>query len=196
MDSDRKARTRLEILAAAEELIADLGYAAVSPADVSAATRMGRTTFYEYFADMEDLLCALVEKRLPEVTEDMISTVPRDVSYREQLSELAVRLVEFSVTDHVLGLELHQGTPMLSRSAQERIGAAHRELAGEFARIYGSGVENGEFRSIPGDLAGIFIQDLIMAAAKSLMRLPEPKARLHEVADELIAFLFSGLSPA
>lgn len=195
MDSTRKNQTRLQILDIAEALIAEMGYAAVSPADVSAATRMGRTTFYEYFADMEDLLCALVEQRLPEVTRDLIAGIPRDVSYREQLSELAVRMVEFSVNDHVLGIELHQGLPMLSRGAQERIGAAHSELSGEFGRIYRSGIEAGEFRSIPGDLAGLFIQDLIMAAAKSLMRLPEPKSRLHEVADELIAFMFTGLSP-
>lgn len=195
MDTFRKAKTRLEILGVAEQLMAQLGYAAVSPADVSAAARMGRTTFYEYFADMEDLLCALVEQRLPEVTADMTAGIPRDVSCRDQLSELAVRLVEFAVNDHALGIELHQGLPSLSRVAQERIAEAHRGLSGEFARIYRSGVEAGEFREIPANLAGLFVQDLIMAAAKSLIRLPEPKAQLHEVADELIAFLFAGLSP-
>ena len=195
MDSVRKAKTRLHVLEVAEQLIAELGYATVSPADVSAAARMGRTTFYEYFADMEDLLCALVEKRLPEVTAEMTAGVPHDVSCREQMSELAVRLVEFAVNDHALGIELHQGLPSLSRVAQERIADAHRELSGEFARIYRCGVDAGEFREIPSNLAGLFVQDLIMAAAKSLIRLPEPKAKLHEVADELTTFLFAGLSP-
>ncbi len=196
MDSERKARSRHHILDVAENLIADMGFGAVSPADVSASAHMGRTTFYEYFADMEDLLCALVEQRLPEVTQALLADVPRDVSFRDQLSELAVRLVEFSVTDHVLGLELHQGAPLLSAAAQRRIADAHRELSGEFARIYTAGVRAGEFRSVPGDLAGLFIQDLIMAAAKSLMRLAEPKARLHEVSDELTKFLLNGLNPS
>lgn len=192
--TERKSAMRRDLIEVAERLFEELGFAATSPADVSAAAHIGRTTFYEYFTDTEDLLAALVEKRLPEVTEDIVGAIDRSVPIEDQFAELAVRMVEFAATDHVLGLQLHQGLPTLAPSTQRRIAAAHRALSAEFARIYQEGVEAGRFRDMPVDLAGIFVQDLTMAAAKKLMLLDEPKARLHEVADELVAFLLHGLT--
>ena len=189
----RKAATRRELLDAAERLFDELGFAATSPGDVAAAAHIGRTTFYEYFTDTEDLLAALVEERLPEVTEEIVGAIDREVPIEDQLAELSVRMVEFASTDHVLGLQLHQGLPTLSPPTQRRIAAAHRSLSAEFARIYQTGVAGGVFRQMPTDLAGVFVQDLTMAAAKRLMTLDEPKTRLHEVADELVAFLLNGL---
>lgn len=191
--TEHKEAMRRRLLDVAEEVFADLGFVATSPADVSAAARIGRTTFYEYFVDTEDLLAALVEERLPRVIDDIVAAVPRDLGVRQQLAELVVRMVEFAATDHVLGLQLHQGLPALSASTQARIGAAHRGLSNEFERILREGVASGELRPIPGDLAGVFVQDLMMAAAKTLMRMEDPKARLHEVVDELVTFLFQGL---
>ncbi len=193
--TSHRAAVRRDLLAAAEAVFEEFGFVAASPADVAAAANIGRTTFYEYFSDMEDLLAALVEERLPEVTRRMVEQIPRDASPSTQLSELAVGMVEFAATDHVLGLELHQGVPALRRQIQARIGAAHRSLSEEFARIYELGVTTGEFRAIPGDLAGLFLRDLVMAGAKALMSLPEPKSLMHEVADEVVGFLLNGLQP-
>ncbi|HSF84085.1 MAG TPA: TetR/AcrR family transcriptional regulator [Acidimicrobiia bacterium] len=192
--TERKAATRRELLDVAERLFGEHGFAATSPADISAVAHMGRTTFYEYFTDTEDLLAALVEERLPEVTNDIVGAIDRTLPLEDQLAELAVRMVEFAATDHVLGLQLHQGLPTLSPPTQRRIAAAHASLSAEFARIYQEGVASGSFREMPTDLAGLFVQDLTMAAAKNLMRLSEPKARIHEVADELVRFLLHGLS--
>ena len=189
-----KAEMRRHLLSVAQDLFAERGFDAISPADISAVASIGRTTFYEYFTDKEDLLAALVEQRLPEVTAELIASISRNVGARDQLAELAVRLVEFAATDHALGIRLHQGLPALGADAQRRIGAAHQDLSTEFARLYAAAVQEGELRSIPYDLAGLFVQDLIFAAAKALIALDEPKSRFHEVADELVAFLFNGLS--
>jgi AcrR family transcriptional regulator len=186
--TEHKESTRRGLLAVAADVFADLGFGATSPADIAAAAHIGRTTFYEYFEDTEDLLAALVEERLPQVFDEIIGAIPRE------LGELVVRIVEFAATDHVLGLQLHQGLPALSGTTQRRIAAAHASLADEFARIFREGVEADELRPMPGDLAGGFVQDLTMTSAKTLMRMEDPKARLHEVADELVTFLLHGLS--
>lgn len=191
----RRLEVRERLFVAAEALFSEFGFAATSPADVAVEARIARTTFYEYFTDMEDLLASLVEARLPAVAERMLGGLPRGASPRELLGELAIRMVEFAATDHVLGLELHQGLPLLSAPIQRRVRSAHRELSKEFGRIYAAGVERGEFRAMPPELAGVFLNDVVLAAAKVLMRVDEPKARLHEVADEMVAFLLHGLDP-
>ncbi|MBA2337557.1 MAG: hypothetical protein H0V96_07350 [Acidimicrobiia bacterium] len=101
---------------------------------------------------------------------------------------LALRTIEVSMTDHLLGLELHRGLPTLP--AQQRIAAAHRALGAEFGRIYAEGVAGGEF---PADLAAALVGDAILATARTLMAIPDPKTQLHRVGEEFLRFLFNGL---
>ena len=55
------------------------------------------------------------------------------------------------------------------------------------------GVQQGLFRTMAPDVAGAFLQDVIMAAARVLLRGDEPKSRLHEVTSSLVEFLRGGL---
>ena len=151
--SRRKAAGRMELLDVAEQLFADQGYERISPADITAVAGYGRTTFYEYFTDKEDLLASLVEERLPVVYARFLEGIPPDLTAREQLAELAVRMVEFAVTDHTLGLMLHQELPTLSMATQHRIADAHSDLSRAFARLYQEAVAGDELRMIPADLA-------------------------------------------
>ncbi len=161
--------------------------------DIAAHAGIGRTTFYDYFVDKEDLLASLVEESLPEVFATMIDEIPRTMSWRDQLAGLAVSMVEFVVSDPVFGLILHQDVPRLGPEAQRRIAVTHQNLITEFARIYRLGVEAGEFRDMPFDLAGHFIIDVVMSGARTMLKSEEPKQRFHEVAEETVRFLLGGL---
>jgi len=88
---EHKELTRGQILEAAQELFQAEGYLTTSLGDVANRIGIGRTTFYEYFIDKEDLLCSLVEATLPQIIRDMIAAVPREAGPAEQLSELATR---------------------------------------------------------------------------------------------------------
>ena len=190
----RGVDTADRLLSAAEGLFAESGYSSVSPGDVAYAAGIGRTTFYEHFTDLEDLLAALVEARMPQVTDQLVAAIPQAETPTRQLTEFVVRMVEFAVTDPVLGVSLHQGLPALGPETQARIAAAHHSIGVEFGRIYRAGVEAGELRAMPGDLVGRFLQDLVMAAARTLIDLEAPEQRLVEVTDDLVRFLFHGLS--
>jgi hypothetical protein len=77
--------------------------------------------------------------------------------------------------------------------AQHRIRAAHSHLAEAMMGLYHEGVRNGEFREMPADLAGTFIQDTIMSAAKSVIAASDPQQRTPVVALHLRQFLLGGL---
>lgn len=188
-----KALTRRDILLATHELLAEAGSADISLADVAQQAGIGRTTLYEYFRDKDDLICTLVEERLPEVVVGLIAGIPASLSPEQRLAELAVATVNFVVSDPVLGLILHRELPRLSAEAQERIMVAHADLSVEMVSSYRAGVESGAFRAISPDVAGRFIQDLIMSAARVLIDAPDPDRRLSEVESELVTFLVGGL---
>lgn len=187
-----KELTRADILEAAYEVLAETGSADISLAEVAHQAGIGRTTLYEYFRDKDDLIATLVEERLPEVVDQLISSIP-DAGLEERLASLAVATLEFIVNDRVLGLILHREVPRLSATAQDRIRLAHSDLAREMVSIYLAGTAEGRFREMAPDIAGRFIYDVMMSSARVLIAAPDPEARFPEVATHMTAFLLGGL---
>ncbi len=190
---EHKELTRGQILDAAQDLFSEHGYQETSLGDIAAFVGIGRTTLYEYFKDKEDLLASLVDETLPQVFADMAEQLDSDAPFIDQLAELTVRLTEWVVTDPTLGLLLHREVPRLSDATQERIRVAHENLSKEYARIYRGGVMGGEMRALPWDLAGRFVQDLVMSASKVLLDAEDPQVRMREVCDSMVDFLKNGI---
>jgi AcrR family transcriptional regulator len=191
---EHKALTRTALLESAKELIADAGTAEVALGEIAIAAGVGRTTLYDYFTDRDDLIATLVEGELPGVVDDLIAGATTSGSAPERLADLAVRTVEFVASDPVLGLILHREVGRMGLEAQQRIRAAHSNLADAMVGLYFEGVESGEFRSMPPGLAGRLIQDTIMSAAKSVISVGDPQERIGPVTRHLQLFLIGGLS--
>ena len=189
-----KELQRREILEATHALLAEGGSADIPLGDVAARVGIGRTTLYEYFRDRDDLIASLVEETLPGVIADLIAGIPGGLGTEDRLRRLIRATVEFVVDDPVLGLILHRELPRLSTEAQERIRVAHSELSREMGSLYMAGVTEGRFRAMAPDLAGRFIQETIMSAARTIIDAADPAQRLAEVLDATEAFLSGGLS--
>jgi AcrR family transcriptional regulator len=188
-----KRLTRRDILDAAYRVLEEVGTADISLAEVAYEAGIGRTTLYEYFRDKDDIIASLVEERLPEVVDSLIASVGGD-DIPERLASLAVATVRFIITDPVLGWILHREVPRLSTDAQERIRVAHADLAREMVDLYRRGASQGRFREMPIDIAGRFVYDVIMSAARVLIADPDPTARFEEVAAHMRSFLLGGLA--
>ncbi|MGD2042916.1 MAG: TetR family transcriptional regulator [Acidimicrobiia bacterium] len=187
---EHKELTRRALLDAAWQLIADAGTAEVPLGEVALLAGVGRTTFYDYFDDRDDVIASLVEEKLPGVIADLIESVPDGLATRDRLARLASLTVEFVATDRVFGVILHREVGRMGLEAQRRISRSHSELATELSSIYTKGVEEGVFRPLPGYLAGRLIQDTIMSAARALI---DDETRLREVTEGVEAFLLGGL---
>lgn len=192
--AEHKELTRRQILEAAQELIAEIGSADISLGEMASAVGIGRTTLYEYFSDRDDVIASLVEQELPGVVADLLTGVPPGLAAPDHLAEVVERTVRFVATDRVLGLILHREVGRLSASAQQRIRLAHADLVSEVAAVYRHGVEDGTLRAIPADLAGRFIQDVIMSAARAVIAAPDPEGRLPELLAATRSFLLGGLA--
>ena len=191
---EHKALTRDALLRAAYDLIGETGTAEISLGEVALAAGVGRTTFYDYFSDRDDVIASLVEEELPHVLAGVIDSVPDELPIPERLAELAARTVEFVATDRVFGVILHREAGRMSAKAQERISSSHAELSSEMASLYMEGVRLGVFSSMPAALAGRLIQDTIMAGARVLIADGETdETSLAEVTLGVRMFLLGGL---
>lgn len=186
---EHKEQTRRALLDAAWRVIADAGTAEVPLGEIALCAGIGRTTFYDYFDDRDDVIASLVEQELPGVISELIDSVP-DGPIAERLAALTTTTVEFVATDPVFGIILHREVGRMSLEAQERIRRSHADLAYELAGLYKAGAEQGVFRSLPPYLAGRLIQDTIMSAARTLIDDPSRRA---EVTAGVREFLLGGL---
>ena len=66
-----KAANRGAILEAAQRVFLELGYEAVTIRDVIRRTELASGTFYNYFRTKEDVLRALIEQHVQELTEEL-----------------------------------------------------------------------------------------------------------------------------
>lgn len=187
---EHKEMTRRALLDAAYQVIDEAETADVPLGDIALAAGVGRTTFYDYFDDRDDVIASLVEDRLPDVIAELIDSVPNNLGTADRLAKLASATVEFVATDRVLGVILHREAGRMGPHAQERIAESHSQLATEMASMYMTGVIEGVFRPMPRYLAGRLIQDTIMSAARALI---DDDSRRHEVRDGVEAFLLGGL---
>ncbi len=190
---EHKDLTRRGILTEARALIAESGTAEISLGDLTAQAGIGRTTFYEYFADRDDVIASLVEAELPGAIAELIDGVESNEPVA-RLTELVEATTYFVVDNPVLGLILHTEVPKLGPLAQTRIRVAHTDLASETARAYQLGVAAGAFRSLDPMLAGRLIQDSIMAAAKTILASSDPLANAPRIVRDLTKFLLTGLA--
>lgn len=187
---EHKELTRSALLDAAFQLIDDAGTAEVPLGEIALLAGVGRTTFYDYFDDRDDVIASLVEEKLPGVIADLLSSVPDILPTRDRMAMLATKTVEFVATDRVFGVILHREVGRMGLDAQRRIRDAHADLATELASVYIKGVQDGVFRAMPPYLAGRLIQDTIMSAARALI---DDETRLPEVTRGVETFLLGGL---
>jgi AcrR family transcriptional regulator len=71
----RRARTRVDLLAAARKVFASRGYHEASIAEITELADVGVGTFYLHFHDKEEALTTLIEEGLREMREQVITAV-------------------------------------------------------------------------------------------------------------------------
>jgi AcrR family transcriptional regulator len=71
---EEKERRRAEIVDAAEELYAEVGWDAVTMERIAKSARLSRALIYVYFQDKSDLLLAIAERALVELRERFVAT--------------------------------------------------------------------------------------------------------------------------
>lgn len=74
---EEKERRRAEIVDAAEQLYAEVGWDAVTMENVAKTARLSRALIYVYFRDKSDLLHAITERALLELRERFVAAASR-----------------------------------------------------------------------------------------------------------------------
>src|ERR1700733_6761462 len=84
---------RARILAAAVDIVQDVGYARLSVAAIIGQARVSRKTFYEVFANREDCFLAVFEQTLSEVRVRLSEGYAQEPHWRDGIRSALSRLL-------------------------------------------------------------------------------------------------------
>ncbi|MGV9777595.1 TetR family transcriptional regulator [Streptosporangium sp. NPDC003464] len=189
----RGLRRMEEILDAAEQVIAEVGYAEMTTNAVAARAGMSPGSLYQFFRNKDEILQGLLSRFTDGRREHWETRLTGDV-VRMPLAELIDRLVDEIVAykaDRPAYWALLHGSATGDRlaAASERL---HLGIAGRLADLFGLRAPHldGERRLVLAMMA--------LAAVKAAMPLiaAAPPARSQELVAELKAMLLAYLTPA
>jgi AcrR family transcriptional regulator len=92
---EEKERRRAEIVDAAEQLYAEIGWDAVTMDRVAKSARLSRALIYVYFQDKNDLLLAIAERALAELRDSFIAAAAAQISGLDKVQAIGQAYVLF-----------------------------------------------------------------------------------------------------
>lgn len=133
LDSVRVARRRSQLLDSGLRLFGTQGYRATTVRELCSGAQVSHRTFYQEFANTEDLLVAVYESCLDRLTEVVGTAIPLDAG---ELSEALLRCVDAFLAEI-------QADPRLARvvwfevlGVSERVEATYLGRMEEFTRLF------------------------------------------------------------
>jgi AcrR family transcriptional regulator len=185
---------RARILAAAERLFLEHGFARVTMDDISSALGMSKKTLYRHFQSKEELCGAVLDALFAALDEALRMIVEAEaVPFEERLSRyMAQMTAAFEKARGPLLRDLMREAPALyQRVVDERKAIVRRRTRALFT----DGVSVGALRD---DVPEHFIVALIMVISEHLMhpdRLAELSMSPPEAFKQAISVLLSGMRP-
>lgn len=181
---EHRARQRRALIAAAVDILAESGAAAVTPAAVGARAGLARSSVYQYFPSTAALLAALVEEAFADWNATVATAMARAHTPAGRIDAYLSAALRLAAAGGHRAAAALSGAD-LPPECRRRVGELHREEAAPLAAaISDLGVPDPE-------LTGQLLTGLLQAAMTAV----ENGADLATVTGRTLALLHDGLRP-
>ena len=195
-DSERKERTRRELLKAATKVFARNGYHNTLVSDIVAQAGVGQGTFYRHFQNKREIFEALLDRFISELLNefsDMSAHLPTNVTEYRQASLTAIsRAARIVERNRELCLLFIREAPTVEDIAEVLAGMYDR-MAG-LAKFYlDHAVANGFARPCNSEVVSQAIIGMGMRLVEAWLNRRYPESSPEELIKEVVDFVFQGL---
>jgi AcrR family transcriptional regulator len=175
----KRERTRNELIAAGVQVLAEKGEA-LTVSDVVARAQVSNGTFYNYFADRDELTDALAEHSLISLaTAAAIQTTHQDPARRFAFASL--RVLQRAIEDPTWG----RAVLRLTESRRSFTHEIHRYLKEDLS----SGFEQGRFEIGPDEITLDFVVGLMMMSIRRIVQGDAGPGHVELVVERALATL-------
>jgi AcrR family transcriptional regulator len=174
----RRLEYRKSILRAAEKVIAQKGYSAMTMDDVAREAEFSKATLYHYFKGKGELILQIIESFFDEVKEAMGRISRLRISAGERLKQSIYFYLQFNQEKENISrvlmmdksfieklrlfvTEEHKLASEADRRFINSIKAKRREILADVAKILRDGVENKEFQKMDIQATIVFFEAVL-----------------------------------
>lgn len=196
-DGDAKARKepqarRTRIAEAARDVFAEKGYTAATMREIAAAAGLHVPTMYQYVRSKEEILELVYAWTINQAVDEMEAVLSAEGPAAERMDAIVRRLHDVNQKLRRGTLVMNRETRSLSQSARERVLGHYAGMVRRIGEVVAQGQQEGAFRQMDPDLAGVFIDAL--ADVWVLRPFAVGHADYETYAAELAAFVRSALT--
>ncbi|MGQ0385115.1 MAG: TetR/AcrR family transcriptional regulator [Gammaproteobacteria bacterium] len=157
---EEKERRRAEIVDAAEELYAEVGWDAVIMESVARKARLSRALIYVYFSDKNDLLHAITERALLDLRERFVDAAAKHEAGLDKVEAIGRAYVLFQQEkpyrfDACSRFHAHQSAT--GEASEAACAAAGDAVIAEIAKALVTGQADGSVRKDLGEPAQVCV---------------------------------------
>jgi AcrR family transcriptional regulator len=182
------------ILAAARELVSQVGVRRTTATEVARRAGVSRMTLYRRFSDVESLLVTLLTQEVRALLLDLAGQTAALPTARERLVETALLGIDRLAADPLFARLVDLDPELLLPYLLERAGSSHHAVRAALSATIAEGRADGSIRELPEPAASwtllVVIQSFVYAA-RMLGKETDPGA----VRDELRRLLDGYLRP-
>ena len=190
--AERTEATRTALIAAARDLFAQHGYAAVATEEIVRRAGVTRGALYHHFDGKRDLLRAVYEQIESELAARLAQAVSPGAGSLETLSRGADLFLDACLEPEVQRIALHDAPAVLGWEEWREIGA--RYGLGLIEALLRAGMDSGEIRRQPVTPLSHALLGALDEVAMLVARAEDPRAARAE-AGETLAVLVEALRP-
>jgi AcrR family transcriptional regulator len=190
-----RRRRRQQILEAATEVFARLGYHEAGINDIIARAHIARGTFYLYFSSKRGVFTAILDGALLELRArvEPVDLSPRARPPREQLLDQVVAVLGYLLEHRDLTVLLLSPGLSPGDDVVERVQAFTDHVRELIGASLAHGIDLGLVRPCQTELVASSILGSVRGLIEYLLRL-DRRPDLREVADELLQCVLSGVN--
>ncbi len=166
LTDEEQMRRRHEIYGASLKLFLSKGFQETSMREIAEEAGIGKSTFYDYFHNKDEILVWGVQDQLEDLTAEACRIAALPLPASERLRRVMKGHAEYVMASKEFFLKLSFEVQRLSLESQKRIQVARHEYQDTIRRIIDDGIREGAFRKVDSLLAARL---LIMAVTPTIV---------------------------
>ncbi len=182
-------RRRHEIYGASLKLFLSKGFQETSMREIAEQAGMGKSTFYDYFQNKDEILVWGVQDQIEDLTAEACRIAALPLPARERLRRVMKNHAEYVMASKEFFLKLSFEVQRLSLESQKRIQVARHAYQDTIRQIVDEGIREGAFRKVDSLLAA----RLLIQAVTPTIVTSRPTATPQKMLERALDIILKGI---
>jgi AcrR family transcriptional regulator len=189
LSTEERNQRRLEIAHAAEDLIFEKSFIATSVSQIAKAAGIGKSTFYDFFTNKDELILLLLEEPLSEITRRATDIAEREGSVAERIKQILTMHLEILLQDRALIFKLSYEFIRLP----EDVRAVHQQKQKAYRMVLVNLIKEGIAAGSLRPVNPVVAMETLLSVLQSVMTASHVFASPQEFLDQSLDLVMKGL---